>query len=176
MKAVLFALFLLLQAPAPPAHAAFYQWTDGKGVVHLTDDLDTIPKRYRDRAKTLKSLPKGPAPAGPAATAPRPPSPPQETKPQPSPGGHPELWWRQRFASLRGEIKTLEDALPQKEAKLVELRRQRAIFTRARDREAVNAMAAEISSDEARLFELRKEVEALEQEASRAGVPPEWRR
>jgi DNA repair exonuclease SbcCD ATPase subunit len=30
-----------------------YQWTDDKGVVHITDDRDKVPKAYRDKALKL---------------------------------------------------------------------------------------------------------------------------
>ena len=31
-----------------------YQWTDDKGLVHITDSLGTVPKQYRDKAIKLK--------------------------------------------------------------------------------------------------------------------------
>jgi len=42
-------------SPAPPAsrdpgpvrHATLYRWTDGQGIVHLTDRRDTLPDRHR---------------------------------------------------------------------------------------------------------------------------------
>lgn len=177
MKASLAVLLVLLQLTALPVYAAFYQWTDEKGVVHLTDDRDKIPRKYRGRVKELQ-LPENAAPA--PAPAPAPAAAPQPA-PQPSeqlsrPGGQDQSWWRGRFAALRGELKSLEDALPQKQEKLSELRRERRIYTRARDRVAVNAMNAEIAADEVRISELRRQLEELEQEAARAGVPAEWRR
>ncbi len=35
----------------------FYQWTDSKGVVHITDGLGKVPEKYRSRAKKLEVLP-----------------------------------------------------------------------------------------------------------------------
>lgn len=66
--------------------------------------------------------------------------------------------------------------MAQKQLRLDELRRERRIFTRARDREAVNLMAAEISQDEVRINELLIRIDELEQQATRAAVPMEWRR
>jgi len=86
------------------------------------------------------------------------------------------MWWRQRFATLRGELRALQDGVAQKQVRLVELRRERRIFTRARDREAVNLLADEISSDEVRINQVMNRIAELEQEATRAAVPMEWRR
>ncbi|HBG06661.1 MAG: hypothetical protein A2075_10120 [Geobacteraceae bacterium GWC2_58_44] len=172
MKGFLLALLVLLHAAAPPVHAAFYQWTDAQGVVHLTDERDAIPKKYQGRAKRLELPDEG---APPRAAAPVPQTPAQASAPA-APGLHDESWWRQRFAALRGELKALKDALPQKQVKLAELRRERRIFVKARDREAVNALEAEISADELRISELLNGIDALEQDAARAGVPAGWRR
>ncbi len=35
----------------------FYQWTDSKGVVHITDGLGKVPEKYRSRAKKLEAVP-----------------------------------------------------------------------------------------------------------------------
>lgn len=178
MKASSLVLLVLLQLTALPVYAAFYQWTDDKGVVHFTDDRNKIPKQYRSRAKEPR-IPKGTAPA--PARAPAPAPAPQPVSPQlleqlARPGGHDQSWWRGRFAALRRELKTFEDGLPRKQEKLIELRRERRIYTRTRDREAVNAMDAEITADEVRIARLRQQLEELELDAAKAGVPAEWRR
>jgi hypothetical protein len=174
MKTVLLFFLVLLQVAAPFANAAFYRWTDANGVVHFTDDPEKIPKKYQKRARELK-LSEEPAPA--EAVAPGLQAPPQLSKPQsPGPGGHTEQWWRERFAALRGELKALQGGLQEKQAKLAELRRKRAIYVRIKDREAVNAMQAEVSADEARISELLTQIGTLEQEAAKAEVPAEWLR
>lgn len=174
MKIAPLVFLVLLLIAAPFAHAAFYQWTDTRGVIHLTDDPRKIPKRYQKSARKLQ-LSEEPAAARGAAPVPQPPR--QVSRPrQPAPGGHPERWWRERFATLRGELQALEAALPEKEEKLVQLRRERAIFQRTRDRVAVNAMKDEVSAHRERISELRAQIDALEQAAARAEVPVEWRR
>lgn len=177
MRFALLVLLVVLSSAASFAQAAFYEWIDADGVVHITDNRNKIPKKYQPKARRLE-LPEELGPAMAAPPAPQAPTQPptRASGPQTEPGGHTQMWWRERFASLRSELEKLQGALPQKEAKLVELRRQRVIFTRARDREAVNAMESEISADEARITELRSQIEALDQEAARAGVPAEWRR
>jgi hypothetical protein len=168
MKITSLVLLLLLQFPAPSAHAAFYQWSDAQGVIHFTDDPDKIPSKYLKRARRLK-LSGQPAP--PQVQAPS-----QVAKPQaPGPGGQTEQWWRERFSALRDELKTLQDGLPAKRASLVALRRRRAVYMRAQDRVAVNNMQAEVSADEARLSDLQNQIDALEQDAAKALVPAEWR-
>ena len=174
MRVFLLVLLLLLQVAAPLAQAAFYQWTDAKGVVHFTDDPDKIPPKYQKKARVLE-IPDQPAPA-PKETPPLQASPQVSPPEEATPEGHGESWWRKRFALLREELQALESGLSQKQTQLVQLRRKRAIYVRARDREAVNAMQAEIAADEVRIAELLNQLAALELEATREGVPAEWRR
>jgi hypothetical protein len=155
-------------------HAEFYQWVDAKGVTHFTDDRDKIPGRYQKRAKKL-NLTGEPAQSGAAAPSPGTPAPQPVARPAETPWGNPESWWRQRFSGLRGEQKALLEGLSVKQAKLVELRRKRVIYSRPQDREAINNMQAGISADELRISELQRQIEELEQQASRAAVPREWR-
>jgi len=176
MKTASLVLLVLLQLLPPCADAAFYQWTDAKGVEHFTDNRNKIPKKYLKKARKLETAEPSPAKEQ-AATPQLPQQAPQLTGAQSSePGGHGERWWRQRFAELRGQLATLEAGLSQKQEKLVELRRKRAIYVRIKDREAVNAMQDEISADEVRVNDTRNRIGALEQEAAKAGVPAEWRR
>jgi Domain of unknown function (DUF4124) len=37
--------------PAPPGEQQFYRWTDEQGVVHLTNEPDAVPAKYRTQAK-----------------------------------------------------------------------------------------------------------------------------
>ena len=173
MKVTILVLVVLLHFPALSAQAAFYQWVDTHGVTHFTDNHDKIPSRYRKSAKRL-DLTDQSAPA--QASAPEPQAPAQAAPPKASSyGGQTEGWWREKFSALRGELKALGEGLPAKQAQLVELRRKRVIYTRARDREAVNSMQAEISADEARMADLQKRLDALELDAAKALVPAEWR-
>jgi aspartyl protease family protein len=47
-------LIVILVAFASPAGAEMYRWVDEKGTVHFTDDLSTIPERFRPDAETRK--------------------------------------------------------------------------------------------------------------------------
>jgi len=44
---------ILLLSPAVPSRADIYQWEDGQGTVHFTDDVTTIPSRYRKSSTLL---------------------------------------------------------------------------------------------------------------------------
>jgi hypothetical protein len=60
---------LLLLAGAPAGEEVF-TWTDAEGVAHYTNDANTIPLRYRDKARSLDGQPVAPteAAAAPPAT------------------------------------------------------------------------------------------------------------
>jgi len=40
--------------PEPSGNTRIYRWTDGQGVLHLTDRLDTVPERYRAQARASR--------------------------------------------------------------------------------------------------------------------------
>lgn len=164
---------LLISAPA---HAAFYQWTDANGVVHMTDDPRNVPKQYKGKAMRIEV--REPA-STPREAAPEPQSAPAASEADRGAagvtGGHDEAWWRAQFAELRSELTTVQAARSQKEQQLVELRRRRVIFQRARDRVAVHELEAQVSADDARISDLLNRIAALDLAASKAGVPLEWR-
>lgn len=47
------AACILLLSLAAPSRADIYRWEDGQGTVHFTDDVTTIPPRYRKGATVL---------------------------------------------------------------------------------------------------------------------------
>ena len=42
---------------APPASADIYRWEDESGVIHFTDDLSSIPAKYRKKAREILKTP-----------------------------------------------------------------------------------------------------------------------
>jgi len=48
-------LLPLVLALAPPAAAQLYQWTDADGVTRYTNDRESIPPEYRERAREIGS-------------------------------------------------------------------------------------------------------------------------
>jgi len=55
-----FFLLAILIALALPASAEMYKWVDEKGTVHFTDDISSIPEKYREGVEERKT-PKGTA-------------------------------------------------------------------------------------------------------------------
>ncbi len=151
------------------ALADTYQWVDDKGIVHFTDDPDRIPARYQKRVREIPSPKASPSSDDGVLQN-------QDTGLEPNlPGGLSEEEWRSRFAAIRTEMKDLREGLPKKQDELNQLRRMRVIHQRVQDRNAYVERKAEVDRDETRIKELEAQLSALEIEASRAGVPMEWR-
>jgi clan AA aspartic protease (TIGR02281 family) len=47
-------LIIILALFVPSSYGEMYKWVDEKGTVHFTDDLSTIPEKYREEAETRK--------------------------------------------------------------------------------------------------------------------------
>ncbi len=173
MKSIAFLLMAVLMISVS-AHAALYEWKDDKGVINFTDNPANIPAKYLNRVKKRPSID---VKTGETATAP--PKVPAEGARGGTGvlyGGHDEDWWRAEFGKLRDEKKNLEDALPAKRDSLEQARRQMAIYTYPRNRQAYYDLLHEIEGDEARILDLNSQLEKLDNEASKAGVPFDWRK
>ncbi len=175
-----YALFLVaaLFLFSIDARAAVYEWKDDKGVINFTDNPSNIPAKYRKKAKKRPSInveeqqvapPQG-TEESPQAVEPAP-----KGESQVLYGGHNQDWWRSRFNSLRDELKKIQDGLPAKNDELQAARRKMTIYTYPRNRTAYYDLLADIEKDNARIKELNTELESLDNEASRAGVPSDWR-
>jgi len=181
MKHLKFAVVMLIMLVpfvlTLAGETATYEWVDDAGVVHFTDDKGTIPAKYLKKVKELNSgsdeYVKPPAAPAPQST------PPEASSPRDSKvmiyGGYSERSWRSRFASLRGEIQSLEKALPSMKEELGKLSRKRVVYGRASDRVAREKLFQEIGRTENRIKVLQEELKILDNEASQADVPPEWR-
>lgn len=156
------------------AQADTYRWADDMGVVHFTDDPDRIPPRYLKRVQEIPADPSSKQQDNAPMPLTAPPS--QTGSGLVLPGGLSEQAWRSRFTTIRAEMKVLQDGLTTKREALDQLRRKRIIYQRSQDRLAYSEQADEIERDEVRIKELEAQLSALEIEASRAGVPLEWRR
>jgi len=62
-----FAVLALTLALASAAHAQLYRWTDDKGETHFGQGVESVPERYRSRARAVGTVDPPPAPSGPAA-------------------------------------------------------------------------------------------------------------
>lgn len=173
MKRLSLILLMGMMATAGTASADIYKWTDDAGGVHFTDNLDKVPVKHKKNVQKMEVTPviekTERQPAQPAVA-------PGSTGAASLYGGHDESWWRSRFAALRNEIKVIQDALPDKREQFTIRHRKYVIYSKPRDRVASNEINAEIKKDEARIEELQKQLADLDSEASKAGVPMDWRR
>jgi clan AA aspartic protease (TIGR02281 family) len=69
-------LFIMMAVLVPSSYGEMYKWVDEKGTVHFTDDLSSIPEKYRQDAETRKPPNEGSVPQTP-----------EKPKPPPSPKG-----------------------------------------------------------------------------------------
>lgn len=75
-------LVVLLVLAATTAQGEIYTWRDSRGTSHYTNDLESIPPRYRSKVKTLAlpgeqkagSSPVSPGTSSPPAVVPAPPA------------------------------------------------------------------------------------------------------
>jgi clan AA aspartic protease (TIGR02281 family) len=51
----LLLIFIFLTVVVPSSYGEMYKWVDEKGTVHFTDDLSSIPEKYRQDAEDRKS-------------------------------------------------------------------------------------------------------------------------
>jgi hypothetical protein len=170
-------IFLMTFLFSFAAHAAMYEWTDNNGVVNFTDNPEKIPAKYLKRVKKRPSITVRET-AAPAEKVQEQVTPAADAVAQKSAklfAGHDEAWWRYRYSSIRNELKELRDGLPDKKNELIGLRRMMTIHQSGRDRKAYYDKMAEIEKDEAREKELTEQLNALDVDAAKAGIPTEWR-
>lgn len=173
---VVFSALVVLNVS--PSYGDVYRWTDDKGVVNYTDDADRIPAKYRKKAQRTVSEPKAIPPAASPSISP---PPAEEAQSQAAHrdreyGGHGEDWWRGRFRDIRDELKGIEEGGAAKRERLLQIERMRTIYQRSRDRVAYYDLKSEIERDEKRTADLKKALQDLDQQASTAGVPFDWRK
>lgn len=178
MKSIPIIFFIVLLISVS-AHAAkyMYEWTDDEGVINFTDSPGNIPEKYLKRVKKRLVTTETVTPPT-RETGRIPPAPGEAARGETGVlyGGHNEEWWRSAFGRLREELKYIQDGLPAKRDALQQARRMLAIYPYPPNRQAYYDLLAEIQRDEARIEELNKQLESLDNEASRAGVPFDWRK
>ena len=180
MKSIAFLLMMFFLISIA-AHAAMYQWKDDKGVVNFTDNPDKIPAKYLKRVKKRASIS-----ADATETAPAPVREIKQNAPAAKEttikesgvlyGGHDEDWWRSAFGKLRDEMNTVRERLSVNRKDLEVANRKMTIYPYAQNRKAYYDLLSETEKDEAKLQELNNQLESLENDAARAGVPFSWRK
>jgi len=164
-----------IMAISGAAQAADYEWTDGQGGLHFTDDLDKIPAKYRKNSREINVTPVINTPSQPQNQI----DSPAARKDEASYGGYDESWWRSNFKKLHNQINHVQERIARERNKLAELEDQKE---RIPGQININAYIAynnklrEINQDEAEVTRLQKEYDELDNKAARAAVPLEWRR
>lgn len=176
MLKVLVALFLM--SFAVPAMAETYTWTDDRGTMNFTEDYGRIPKKYRKKARKVGEENAAP-PAVETGEAPAAikPALPVETKEQAPEavkgekkaqyGGKDGEAWRNEFGKMRADLKAAEDQLVESRSRLDDTSRM--------SRSEYLSLQYSIRNIEKRVLELRKQLQELETEATKAEVPAELR-
>ncbi len=153
---------LVLSAPlVPPAFADIYRWEDDAGVIHFTDDLSSVPAKYRRKAREIQKTP--PAAGKPSvSTMGAPPSPPGPSPPpRPSngetivPSSPPKDNDATRAEKLRAKIDAKERflrAVDEKQSLATNPYRNR--FVSPEDLELYRKYKEELPGDRERLREL----------------------
>ncbi len=151
-----------------------YQWTDDKGVAHITDELGKVPKKFRDKAQTLESQKRDE---------------PDQVQPKPAvPSSHADeedieadkkAEWKLR---MKNEKKRLADAekryrdLDQRRTALLESWGV-AAYAPPEVRIEAERIAEEMKSVKREIDDARNRIEVIiPDEAHKAEVPPGWLR
>src|SRR3569832_951912 len=113
-------ILLVLLLIASPALAQVYQWEDEEGTVQMTDDLQKVPEKYRERAREIilpkkkegSASPDRPEDSGPFILS-------EKVDNQ----GHNREWWQERLKGWRQKRAQAEEKLAEANGRLGQIRR-----------------------------------------------------
>lgn len=153
--------------------AELYQWQDEKGGIHVVDDILLVPPKYKDTVKIFKTKPSEHIPSREENI-----TQPQEPSQYPSSqeelyGDYPLSWWENEFRSRKNEISALEKIVEQKKAFMADYERGRwlyKIYTKE-DSEKYEAYKKELPDNEAKLNQLKADLDEFRHKAQTYGVP-----
>lgn len=172
---IIVAILVLL---AVQVEAVTYMWEDSQGTVSFTEDLGSIPQKYRKKAKIIGAEEEV-APSAPVQMKEEPLTGQKNmgkggTVEQAAPaekkktyGGKSGDTWRREFAQNRADIKASEDQLDELQGRLKD--------TSKMSRSEYLSIHLDVKTVESRLKRVNAKRDAMTQEASRAGVPVEFR-
>jgi len=177
MRASVLIAVLMAVIMAVPSMAAIYTWEDERGVVNFAEDYGQIPQKFRKKARivgedTEETLEmESPAPdikEKPKTSGDLP----KEVSPAASDnrkvfGGKDERAWRQEFAMLKAELKSIQDQID-------------AVNSRLAKSDQMSRSEYRILENTKKLLEeqqsaAKNKFEKLSADAQRAGVPPDLR-
>ncbi len=171
-------IFLLLVLFAIPAGAETYRWVDSQGNVNYTDDLGSIPQKFRKKAKLVGAEEEA-APAESGEVREQPGKKVKgggEAEEQPAVvkkeqnktyGGKSADTWRREFGQLNADIKASQE----QRAELSDRMKDTSKMSRGE----YLSIQMGINEVENRLQRLKAKRDALIEEANRANVPDDLR-
>ena len=153
-----------------------YQWTDDKGIVHITDSLGTVPKQYRDKAIKLKQPKKEDTDQGQ-----------QVQQGSTSPSGAEsdsadalgKREWQQRMREAKQRLDSAEKRYHELDQRRNELLRSWGGPASGRlvDSTEVEKIEQEMKDAQIQIDEARNDIDAvIPEEARKKGIPPGWLR
>lgn len=185
---LLIAVLILASALTAPAQTGgsagdveekksyIYQWTDGKGVVHITDGLDKVPEPYRPHARRLEAAPE----EGAAQKQPG-----QQGVSSPTGNGgeqreaQQKAMWRQRMSDAKQRLAAAEQRYREIDQRRTYLLGQwgTPVYAPPEARIEAERLAREMQIVQKEIDDARNQLEvAIPEEARKAGVPPGWLR
>ncbi|MDD2320677.1 MAG: DUF4124 domain-containing protein, partial [Geobacteraceae bacterium] len=179
-KVLVVSLLVLLGVLAGTASAETYTWVDGKGTIHFTEDISQVPKKYLKKvrvrgdmgpsvADTMESGEEAPAAAATATPASTEAKAPEKSvaKKEVLYGGRAGKSWKADFDTIRAEMGASDDQVSELSSRLGD--------TGSMSRIEYLSIQNTIKNLTVRRAELEKKFNALNDAASRAGVPGEFR-
>ncbi len=171
-------LVLLLFTCVGSSIAETYKWVDDKGTVNFADDLSQVPKKYRKKVRTMGDI--GPSDAGSAETAGEA-TPARGTEVSPVAGETPEekgkkdtlfggksgATWKGEFSALRTDVAATDDRITELNKRLSD--------TSGMSRTEYLSIQNTIKNLRFHRDEVSRKLDSLNEAASRAGVPGEYR-
>jgi uncharacterized protein YukE len=157
-----------------PKKHLIYEWTDGKGVVHITDQLGKVPARYRSTVRRVE------APAGEEAES-------IERQGLPDSGiadkenreADLKEDWQQRMKEAKRHLASLEKRYRELDQKRSELQGRwgGAASGHLEDKAEAERIGQEMKQVQQEIDDARNQVEVvIPDEARKAGIPPGWLR
>ncbi len=177
MKTILLILAGLFLIPNLDA-ATLYRWVDDRGGLHFTDNYETIPAPYRDRAKsqTSEDEPKGATSSLPQPTLEKS----GEITPDLNPLSQNETYWRDRARPWKEKLaetkEKYEDATKKYMEKSEQLS-QRKFGSRTQykmDIGQLDKLNGERKKYEAQMNEAKEMLGKISKEAEEAKADAEW--
>ena len=153
-----------------------YQWTDSRGVVHITDDLGEVPDRFRSKAHKIETRQDEEPGSGPQVQ--------EEIEPFPDSGAEEaeadaKAEWQQR-------LKDWKKRLMNAETRYRDLDQERNELFSAWGSAALAPIANKLKAEqiEQQMKDVQREIDnarnmienVIPEEARKAGVPPGWLR